>query len=176
MARSRASSSASSPRAPRKQGRAVIGAIYNVEKGQTDEQFLAAAESLVMLGDWMMWHGNQEPAEQAYREALGELGELDDAEQQIKRLFGEPVALPAIDGVRPLPRAVEAAEGDILVEFGVTERGRVRELTRLDENQENAGKANRLMRKLRSTRFRPRFEGMNSVSTEKIARAYKIAN
>ena len=159
-----------------KQGRAVIKAIYDVEKAQTEDQFLATAEALVMLGDWMMWHGNREPAEQTYREAIGELAELDDAEEQIKRLFGEPVALPAINSVHILPPVVAEEEGDILVEFGVTERGRVRDLTWLDENEENKGRVNRLLRKLRSTRFRPRFEDMIPVSTERITHAYKITN
>ena len=157
-----------------KQGSAVIRAIYDVEKAQTEAQFLAAAEALVMLGDWMLWHGAKEPASQAYQEALGELTELDDAEQQIDRLFGKPVPLPAIEGVNPLPPVVAPQEGDILVEFDVTETGRVTELTRLDENKENKGTANRLMRKLRATRFRPRFENMTPVSTENITNAYRI--
>jgi hypothetical protein len=159
-----------------RQGHAVIRAIYDIENAQTDEQFLASAEALVMLGDWNLWHGEREPAEEAYRAAIMELVELDDAELQIARLFGEPQALPAIDTVRPLPPVVAADEGDILVEFTVTERGRVTQLNRLDENTEYSGRANRLMRKLRATTFRPRFVDMNPASTEKIVHAYRLSN
>ena len=105
-----------------------------------------------------------------------DLAKLNDAEQQIAKLFGVPQALPAIDTVRPLPPVVAADEGDILVEFTVTERGRVTQLNRLDENKEYSGRANRLMRKLRATTFRPRFVDMNPASTEKIVHAYRLSN
>jgi len=157
-----------------KQGQAIIRAIYDVEIAQTDEQFLATAESLVQLGDWQLWNGEISAAEKTYREALRELAELDDAQQQVERLFGEPVPLPAIDSIRPLPAIVAAEEGNILVEFDVTKRGKVTNLSRLDDNEELDGKANRLLRKLRKTPFRPRFENQNPVSTESISHAYKL--
>jgi hypothetical protein len=47
-------------------------------------------------------------------------------------------------------------------------------LARLDENTESDGNANRLMRKLRKTRFRPRFEAGERRETEKLVRAYVI--
>lgn len=158
-----------------KQGRAVIRAIYDVEKSQTDDQYLAAAEALIMLGDWMQWHGDKEPAQHAYLEAQKELAEHDDAEQLLEQFFGAPVPLPTIESVPQLPPVVAAQEGDILLEFTVTEQGRVTQLKRLDENEEFEGKANRLMRKLRITPFRPRFEDKMPVSTENIANAYKIS-
>ena len=158
-----------------KQGHAVIRAIYDVENARTDEQHLATAEALVMLGDWNLWHDVREPAREAYQAALVELAKLNDAEQQIERLFGKPLPLPAVDGVRPLPPMVSAEDGDILLEFDVTDRGRVTDLIRLDEAGEDEVGANRLMRTLRGTRFRPRFEQMNPVNTEKIVHAYKLA-
>jgi hypothetical protein len=158
-----------------KQGNAVIRAIYDVENARADEEHLATAEALVMLGDWNLWHDAREPAKEAYQAALVELAELNDAEQQIERLFGKPRPLPAVDGAQPLPPVVSAEEGDILLEFDVTERGRVTDLVRLDETGEDEVGANRLMRTLRGTRFRPRFEQMNPVNTEKIVHAYKLA-
>ena len=104
-----------------------------------------------------------------------ELAKLKDAEQQIERIFGKPLPLPTVDGARPLPPMVSAEDGDILLEFDVTDRGRVTDLSRLDEAGEDEVGANRLMRTLRSTRFRPRFEQMNPVITEKIVHAYKLA-
>ena len=160
-----------------KQGSAVIRAIYDVEKAQTEEQYLAAAESLVMLGDWMLWNGAQDSAQQAYQEALRELVELEDAQLQIARLFGEPLALPAIEGVNALPSLVTPEEGDILVQFDVSETGRVLNLERLSMKEEiSRGGANRLLRRLRATPFRPRFVDMQPVSTEKITYAYKISD
>jgi hypothetical protein len=158
-----------------KQGQAVIRYIYDLERVDTDEQFLAAAQALVELGDWMLWNEDFEPAFNAYQEAITELVERDDAEQQIAMFFGEPVALPAISEIKPLPPRVETEKADILLQFDVNSRGRVVKLDRLDDNEVSQGDANRLMRKLRATRFRPRFEDMKPAATENIVYAYRIA-
>ena len=127
-----------------------------------------------MLGDWRLWHEEREQAWQAYREAMAELVGHDAAQIQIEQLFAEPVALPNLDGLRSLPSAVEPAQDNILLEFGVTKKGRVIDLERMDVNEVNEAKANRLMRRLRKTKFRPRFEGGEPVDTEKVVRAYGI--
>ena len=155
-------------------GQAVINAIYDIQREQYGEDSVETAEARVMLGDWYQWHGEREDAIQSYREALAELMTLENAQQEADRLFGEPVALPDVDGVRPLPRAEEAGPGHVLLEYGVTETGRVVDLERLDENSRIDGKANRLMRKLRRTPFRPRFEAGEPVATEKLVRAYEV--
>ena len=67
-----------------KKGNAVIRAIYNVEQNRYGDHGLPTAETLVMLGDWMLWHDKRESANQAYLEALGELAELDDAQIQVE--------------------------------------------------------------------------------------------
>jgi len=157
-----------------KKGDAVIRAIYDVEQHRHVKNGLPAVETLVMLGDWMLWHDKRDSANQIYLTALRELAALDDAQIQIKQVFGEAVALPDIDGIRPLPPAVAADQGDILLEFRVNPRGHVIDLVRLDEGDgDNAG-GNRLMRKLRKTTFRPHFAGGEPIITEKIVRAYDI--
>ena len=155
-------------------GRSVILAMYGIERERSGEQSLAAAETLVMLGDWQLWHDEREDAWQAYQSALLELAERDDAQVHIDQLFGEPVALPDIASVSPLPRMVDAEQGNILLEFGVSDRGRVVDLERVDDNDVSNGKANRLMRKLRKTQFRPRFEGGQPTGTDKLVRAFNI--
>jgi len=157
-----------------KKGNAIIRAIYNVEQTQHGVHSLPVVETLVMLGDWMLWHDKRESAYQAYLNALRELAELDDAQIEMEHMFGEPVALPDIDGIRPLPPAVEADQGDILLQFGVNKRGHVIDLVRLDEVEDDKNKASRLMRKLRKTLFRPRFAGGEPIVTEKMIRAYDI--
>jgi hypothetical protein len=71
---------------------------------------------------------------------------------------------------------VAAEGGNIVLEFGVTREGRVVDLERIDDNEVSDGKANRLMRTLRKTRFRPRFETGEPVGTDKIVRAYSIVD
>ena len=82
--------------------------------------------------------------------------------------------MPQLQGLRPLPQAVSAEQGNILVEFGVDSRGRVRDLERLDENEDSDAAASRLLRVLRDTRFRPRFEANEPQDTVGLVRAYDI--
>ncbi|MEH6634906.1 MAG: hypothetical protein V7700_05270 [Halioglobus sp.] len=155
-------------------GSAVITAIRDIEQKNHLEQDSAAANALIMLGDWQLWHNDRAEAWQSYQSAIAELAERDDAQVMIEHLFGEPVALPDIAGIRPLPPAVDTEQGNILLEFGVTGRGRVVNLERLDESEGNTGHANQFMRKLRKTKFRPRFEAGQPTETEKIVSAFNI--
>jgi len=155
-------------------GRSVILAIYDVEKVQHGTDSAEAARALVMLGDWAQWNGKEEDSGVAYREAMTELAALDDAKTLIARLFAEPVPLPDLDGLRPLPPSAEAGEGDILLEFAVDPEGSVIDLVRLDANTDLDAQARRLMQELRRTKFRPRFEGGEPVETEKVVRAYHV--
>jgi len=133
-----------------------------------------AARTQVMLGDWNLWNGKRDTAWQAYDEAATELASLAVAEQGEESPLAQPAALPDVAGVSKLPPATAGSEGDILLEFGVTANGKVVDLERLDDNGEFDGKANRLMRQLRRTRFRPRFEAGEPVATDKIVRAFDL--
>jgi len=165
-------------------GRSIIRAIYDIQANRYGERSLPAIESRILLADWMLWHGVRDPALEAYTLAATELAERDDAQVQTQRLLGEPVPLPDVDGVRPLLPEVSMNEGNILVEFGVSERGKVRDLSRVqrEESDEQSpdeisdGKANRLLRALRKTKFRPRFVDGVPTSTENIVKAYAIPN
>jgi hypothetical protein len=155
-----------------KKGSAVIRAIYEIEQDAGSP--IAAADALAQLGDWYQWHGEDEQASQAYRDAIAELVEMDDAQAYIDELFSEPHALPDLDEVRPLPRQVSLEDGNVVLQFNVTSRGRVIDLERLDTTEGIDGKVNRLMRQLRKTPFRPRLEGGEPVAAEKVMRIYAI--
>lgn len=156
-------------------GSAVIKAIHDIETANSGPQSIPVARALVMLGDWQLWNEERSQSMETYRLAMMELAQRDDAQVQIDLLLGQPAALPDLDGVRPLPAPVSADEADILLEFGVSPKGRVTGLERIDENDEAPrGKANRLMRKLRKTRFRPRFEAGEPVGTERIVKAFQF--
>jgi tetratricopeptide (TPR) repeat protein len=157
-------------------GSAVIRAIYEIEQEQAEVDRVASAAVLAQLGDWYLIHGEHDSAERAYLDAQRELVERDDAQQQIQHLFGEPIALPSLAGVRPLPAVAPVEQADLVLEFDVTKRGRVVNLERLDETEGVSGKVNRLMRQLRKTPFRPRFDSGEPVDTEKVVRAYVIAD
>lgn len=155
-------------------GMAVLKAIYDLGRIHSASDPSAPARALTMLGDWMLWHGERDGAIALYREAIGELAGNDDAQPVAAKLFAEPVALPAVTGLDthgPLPNV---DGGDILLEFAVTADGKVARLSRVDGNDEANAFANRLMRKLRKTPFRPRFdlETGEPVDTENLIVAY----
>lgn len=157
-----------------KTGQNVIAAIYGIQKKHYGDDSIEAAAALVMLGDWAQWNDKREESSEVYRQVIAELAAFDDAQAVSGRFFAEPVPLPDMDGIRPLPPAVNADQGDILLEFGVDPRGRVVDLVRQDEYEERDARATRLMRELRKTKFRPRFEAGEPVGTEKLVRAYDI--
>lgn len=155
-------------------GKSVALSIYNVQLNARGKQSDEAIEALVTMGDWDLWNGKREQAVATYQLALAELAGRDDAQQQEQRLFGDPVPLPDMNGLRPLPPAVGADEGNLLVEFGVDSRGETIDVERLDANESIDSTAVRLMRMLRKVRFRPRFQAGQPVETRKLVRAYDI--
>ncbi|MCB1848274.1 MAG: hypothetical protein KDI04_13055, partial [Halieaceae bacterium] len=106
--------------------------------------------------------------------ALAELASENAAQTGGSAFFAQPMALPDLDGLRRLPPEVSADQGGLLVEFDVDARGRVQNLERLDDNADLDDMALRLLRDLRDIRFRPRFQGDEPVTTEKLVRAYDI--
>jgi hypothetical protein len=156
------------------QGNSIIDAIASIEQKRAARDSLWLARNRVMVGDWQLWNGRTEAAWQAYREAETELARREDAQAVTRQLFGEPVALPAFADLSPLPPVVEPEQADVLLEFGVSERGRVQDLERLDENDAEDAYATRLMRQLRKTTFRPRFEAGQPVETAKLVKAFNI--
>jgi hypothetical protein len=168
-----------------KKGQAVLHAIDDIELKNNIDDSVAKAERLNRLADWIFWHGEKETAVEIYREAFMELAEAENAQVELERLFGAPVPLPSMAEVKPFPETTSPESANLLLEFGVSERGRVVDLRRLDEPPEadtsddvdeppadNDAIANRFMRQLRRTRFRPRFENGDPVVTEGIIWAY----
>ncbi len=127
-----------------------------------------------MRGDWRLWNGRTSAAIAAYQEAQAELARGADAQARIQQVFGEPVALPALGDLSPLPPAADPKQADILLAFGVSEGGRVEDLERLDDKVADNPQAARLMRQLRKTTFRPRFAAGQPVETEKLVKAFTL--
>lgn len=155
-------------------GNAIIAAIAGIEQQRSPPDSPNHARVLVMLGDWRLWNGKNTAALEAYREAETELARTGDAQGQTQQLFGEPVALPDIAEMSLLPPEVEPNESAVTLAFGVTEYGRVQDVERLDNNEEDDTQAFRLMRQLRKITFRPRFEAGQPVETEKLVKAFQV--
>ena len=158
-----------------KKGRAVIQAIYDVQEANYGESSQESVDAKIMLGDWLFWQGEREAALEVYRGAIAELVDTGVAQEEIDNLFADPVALPNYEGAQALPRAAEHSDNTVLLAFTVSPQGRVLDLERVDENEElSSGLANRLMRKVRKTRFRPQIAMGEPVATENVNRDYVI--
>ena len=155
-------------------GQAVIQAIYDVEAANYGVNSEGTVRARVMLGDWVFWFGDREAAMNAYSEAIAELVARGDAELELASMFDEPVELPNLEGARQLPPTAEPERANLLLEFGVNQRGKVYDLERVDESELNDAKANRIMRSLRKTQFRPRLAMGEPQDTENVTRAYEI--
>ena len=117
-------------------------------------------------------------------------------------LFETPSPLPDIDGIRALPPFRRDATGPLVVQFRLNESGKITQLERLavepvqqteatspdtdtetdaEEDEAVAQPAiksdpnvDRLLRKMRKTRFRPRFEGGKPVATDMIVWSFDL--
>ena len=112
-------------------------------------------------------------------------------------LFETVTPLPDIDTLRPLPPFRRDASGPVIVQFQLNEAGKITELERVSmttvtttENAET-GEAepeassaqveddpavDRLLRKMRRTRFRPRYEGGEAVGTGMIVWSFDLSS
>lgn len=155
-----------------RRGNAVIRALYDLETAQPGAGLQEKARIEIMLADWQLWHGKRSDAMETYALVYREL-DGDAAAQDIReKLFAVPEPLPNLEGVRALPDKEDQPNGRLLLEFGVTERGRVVDLVRLDEYERNNARADDIMRRLRQTLFRPRFDDGMPVETEGLRWAY----
>ena len=113
-------------------------------------------------------------------------------------LFESPSPLPDIDGVRALPPFRRDATGPLVVQFRLNESGKITQLERVvvepvqeteatspdtdtEEDEAVAQPAiksdphvDRLLRKMRKTRFRPSFEGGKPVATDMIVWSFDL--
>lgn len=158
------------------QGLRILARLNSLDKPPEADAAtpLPPEQLLTLLGDWHLYHGRRNAAFTAYRAALSELAQHADAQMRRARIFGDPTALPDVDGMRTLPAAATHDEGDILLEFGVSSRGRAFGIKRLDTHGQFNSAATRLQRKLKKTVFRPRFEENNPVETIEIVRAFDV--
>ncbi|WOJ93051.1 hypothetical protein R0135_14870 [Congregibacter variabilis] len=158
-----------------KQGSAVIRAIYDVKIAHSDNDLQDTLDMLLMLGDWQLWHGKRNEAMATYAEIDGELAKNEAAQELREQLLGTPRPLPRLTGVRSLPEPISEQEGVLLLEFGVSDRGRVTDVVRLDDNVNNNDKAGDIISRLRRTTFRPRISDGMPVDTEGLRWAYDIS-
>lgn len=132
---------------------------------------------LVAMGDWAWWFGNRSEGAKFYNEALALIPETADPEALYKALFGQPTPLPALQGIESVPDPHWNDQGALVVQFNVSENGRVGDVERLAEPDiDGFAMINRLLRALRDTRFRPRFDDGMPVETEGLVWSWDVSD
>ncbi len=149
-----------------RRGEAVLNGILelNIVNGASVTQHV---RDTVALGDWAWWFGKEDAALIYYQQARELIPQSLDPEGLEDELFGLPTVLPALAGIGALPRPDWSDNGLLSVSFTVTEKGRVDQLEQLRKDEVELDRnGGRLLRALRGTRFRPRFEDGVPVATE----------
>ncbi len=148
-----------------KRGVAVLNALLELDAAN-EVSLEQQAQDTVALGDWAMWFGKFSEAEIHYATAMG-LIEGGEQPELMARFFAQPVPLPAIESLDPLPPYLNGDQGPLAVSFNVTETGRVKQFEELLRPELEDDKAvRRLVRTLKDTRFRPGFDGSQPVPSE----------
>jgi hypothetical protein len=151
--------------------------VYGYNEG---EQSPLAAEALVELGDWHLWHQKRESALEAYQQAWDEISALENGDRLLEEIFGEPVLLPDVPGANRDLTEPETLRGHADVTYTITSRGRVRDLellatesvTAASEEEETDDNPVQLLRRVKRLQFRPRFENREPVPVENVRRRY----
>ncbi len=118
------------------------------------------AHVLLALGDWHQWQGDRRSAERYYARTVSTLSEAGRADL-LDQWLGEPVELPD-NGVffQPAPGESVPEENAVELRYSVSAGGRVSNVALVQEVEPAlARNAQRLLRRFRGTRFRPRWAG-----------------
>lgn len=158
-----------------RQGTAVITALRDVYVYNEEESSPKPALATLELGDWQLWYQKRENAWKSYQQAWSDLAGKENGDAILAEHFGRPVMLPNISGAHADLDPPANVSGYVVVSYGVNAQGRVTGLKMLEKQLTSAETAKspiRLMRRLKSKRFRPRFEGGERVATEGIVEQY----
>ncbi|NND67382.1 MAG: hypothetical protein HKN19_07335 [Halioglobus sp.] len=131
------------------------------------------ARLLLALGDWYQWHGDLSSAKRYYAQTVSTLAD-GGREDLLLQWLGEPVELPD-NGVFFQPAFGESvpAEHGVPLQFNVSASGRVTNVGLAGQAEpERKRDAQRLLRRIRGTRFRPRWAGGFAEPTAQVTRRY----
>ena len=136
-----------------------------------------AFHASIQLADWHLWRGERRTASELYRQIDQVIGELEDETrvQDLRdQLFNRITLLPDISGIRLLPPAVPAEEGNVSLSFNITDRGTVRNVKRVSVAEGFDGLAGKFIRYLRHAVFRPQVLEGATVTREGVEQSYVL--
>lgn len=161
-------------------GREALERVVELRRADPASSPLKQGEAIAELGDWHQLFNRRQTALELYREAhaVAAPGAQADAAPLLE-LFGQPRALPVLPrGIEQLAESAGSVEPDavITVAFAVNERGLAEDIQVLESTPPAAdSQISKLRKRLRATRFRPRFEAGMPVSTAGLTYRYRYS-
>lgn len=149
------------------------------------EEKVELARVYLELADWNQWNGKTEQAHKSYQKVVSLLRE-DNRQDLLQQWLAGPVELPDNGAFwQPLPEP-DAAAVVVTTHYDISAEGRVMNI-QLAEAQSEAGadrariernerRAYKLRRRLKQTRFRPRFVNGHAEGEQQLVREYQLIN
>ena len=177
--------------------KAEVEVEVEVEAKTEVEANVAVEQEQQRVADAAAPDTTQQASEDTTVMALPEEPAPEDDPVMRTALFAAVTPLPDIDSLRPLPPSRPDASGPLVVQFQLNEAGKITELERItvttvtqtdSAEAETAPDADnavqveddpvvaRLLRKMRRTRFRPRYEGGEAVDTGMIVWSFDLSS
>ncbi len=127
-------------------------------------------------GDWYQWLGREQQANGAYQ-AVAELLAGAGREDLLQQWLGQPVELPDNGAFwQPSSSPAPAVAAVIKLQYDVSARGRVRNLSAQADDSVSKGKVAGLKRRFRQIRFRPRWHSGTAQAVQQLQREYVLLN
>ena len=160
-----------------KQGNGILDRLHSIHTNAEQTSALTPVEHRIASADWHLWYNKRSTAMNLYRDAYNKLLKLEDAEMHIERLFGSPLRLPTIKSTQSellaLKRHKKDDSGRFLVSYNVSKSGKPFQIELIQAEPEGKSRRrSKLLRELKSKRFRPKFENGEPVVTENIVEEY----
>ncbi|WKD49208.1 energy transducer TonB [Microbulbifer spongiae] len=152
-------------------GKKAITRIVDVYQKNPQSPPAASAKAKVELGDWYMMFNKWHSARKTYGEAYQALWDNGASNDEIRAIFGRPVALPALPILDSESKAL--ANAHITVTYDVTAFGKARNIKILRAYPPGKLHTGSKVRNiLKRAKFRPRFEDGEAVETRGIVQRF----
>ena len=154
------------------QGGRLLDDIIGRYDGPPDSVELARL--YLAKGDWYQWLGREQQANSAYQ-AVAEHLAVSGREDLRQQWLGHPVELPDNGAFwQPPWSPAPAVAAVIKLQYDVSARGRVRNLSAQADESVSNGKVAGLKRRFRQVRFRPRWQSGAGQAVQQLQREYVL--
>ena len=127
-------------------------------------------------GDWYQWLGREQQANSAYQAVAQQLTG-SGREDLLQQWLGDPMELPDNGAFwQPPLSPAPAVAAVIKLQYDVSARGRVRNLSAQADESVSKGKVAGLKRRFRKVRFRPRWHSGAGQAVQQLQREYVLLN